>query len=104
MPTLTVPSSNITVLSGETITLQCTPSDPELELYWTYESSYGSGIVTVNNISRSRFSSGSSLLHQLILPNATTSDTGNYSCVVQSPPDIDVAISERLSVTISPGK
>ena len=39
VPTLEAPSSSTVVVSGETVTLQCIPSDPELELYWTYETS-----------------------------------------------------------------
>ena len=104
VPTLETPSSSFTVVSGETVTLQCIPSDPELELYWTYETRHGFGTVTVNNISQSRFLNGSSLLHQLILPNTTTSDTGNYNCVVPGPPEDSVTISETLSLSVLPGK
>ena len=104
VPTLETPSSNIAVVSGETVTLQCIPSDPELELYWTYETRHDFGTVTVNNISQSRFLNGSSLLHQLILPNTTISDTGNYNCVVPGPPEDSVTISETLSLSVLPGK
>ena len=104
VPTLEAPNSNTEAVSRDTVTLQCIPSDPELELYWTYETSHDFGIVTVNNISQSRFLSESSLLHLLTLPNATTSDTGNYSCVVQSPPEDSVTISETLSLSVLPGK
>ena len=46
----------------------------------------------------------SSLLHQLTLSKATTSDTGNYSCVVPGPPEDSVTISETLSLSVLPGK
>ena len=104
VPTLEAPNSNTEAVRGETVTLQCIPSDPKLKLYWTYETSHGFGIVTVNNISQSRFLSGSSLLHQLILPNTTISDTGNYNCVVPGPPEDSVTISETLSLSVLPGK
>lgn len=102
-PTLTASNLTIGVISGETITFECIPSDPDLELYWTYETIDSFGSVTVDNISESKFLTESSLLHQLILPNATVNDTGTYRCVIQMPPGDSVIISETVSLTVIPG-
>ena len=91
-------------LSGETVTLECGPSYPDIELYWIYETSSGNGTITTDNISQSKFLNGSSLLrlNQLILPIATVSDTGSYSCALRGPPG-DPVISQTISLTVLPG-
>ena len=86
------------------MTFECIPSDPDLELYWIYETENSFGNVTTDSISQSEFLSGSSLLHQLILPNATVNDTGNYSCVVQGSPSDGAMLFETISLTVLPGK
>ena len=90
-------------LSGETVVFECRPSDPNVVLYWTYQTNDGNGSVTIDTISQSRFLSGSPQLHQLILPIATVSDTGIYTCVVQGPLEDDI-ISQTISLTVLPGK
>jgi len=62
------------------------PSD-DLELHWTYMTNNGFGSVEINNLSQSKFLNGSKLLHQIILPTTTVSDTGNYTCIVKIPPN-----------------
>ena len=89
-------------LSGETVTFECVPAYPDVELYWIYETSSGNGTITTDNISQSKFLNGSSLLHQLILPIATASDTGSYSCALRGPPG-DPVISQTISLTVLPG-
>ena len=103
MPNITAVQFNKDFLSGETITFECIPSYPDVELYWTYETSSGSGNITIDSISQSRFLNRSSLLHQLILPIANVNDTGNYSCVVPGPPG-DCIISQTIPLTVLPGK
>ena len=89
-------------LSGETVTFTCIPSYPDVELYWTYETSSGNGTITTDNISQSKFLNGSSLFHQLILPIATVNDTGSYSCALRGPPG-DCVISQTISLIVLPG-
>ena len=102
-PTLTASNLAIAILSGETVTFECIPSDPDLGLYWTYETIDNFGSVIADNISESKFLTKSSLLHQLILPNATVNDTGTYRCVIQMPPGDNTVISETISLTVIPG-
>ena len=84
--------------------IECTPSDPDLELYWTYETSNANGTVTIDTISESKFLSESSLFHQLIIPIATVRDTGSYSCVIPRPPGDNIIISKTISLNVLPGK
>lgn len=90
-------------LSGETVVFECNSSDPNVELYWRYQTNDGNGSVTIDTISQSRFLSESPQLHQLILPIASVSDTGNYTCVVQGPLQ-DGIISQTISLNVLPGK
>ena len=103
VPTLTAVHLDKEFLSGETVTFECTPSYPDVELYWRYETNSNSGKITIDNISQSKFLNTSSMLHQLILPIATVNDTGNYSCVVPGPPG-DREISQTISLTVLSGK
>ena len=77
--------------------------DPDVELFWTYETVIGRGTIKTDNISQSQFLSNSSLLHQLILPIATINDTGNYSCIVSGLRG-DRRVSQAISLTVAPGK
>ena len=77
--------------------------DPNVELFWTYETVSGRGTIKTDNISQSQFLSNSSLLHQLMLPIATINDTGIYSCNV-SGLDGDRRVSQTISLTVTPGK
>ena len=84
VPTITTISPSIGVLNGENVTIACIPSDPDIEMFWVYETADGSrDSVTVANVSVTRFLSDSPLLHRLVLPNATYSDAGTYQCVAQ---------------------
>jgi len=61
-------------------------------------------IINTLSIFQSKFISESLLLHQLVLPIATISDTGNYSCVVQTfIPNDNTIISQTISLTVIPG-
>ena len=105
MPTLTaVPINDDEVLSGETITFECMPSNSDdhgVELFWTYETISGRGTIKTENISQSQFLSNSSLLHRLILPIANVNDTGNYSCIVSG---LHRRISQTISLIVVSGK
>ena len=101
VPTLTADPVSNEFLSGETITLGCMPSASDIELYWTYDTDSGGGNITTDTLSRSPFLSNSPLLHQLILPIAIVSATGNYSCVIPEPRG---EISQTISFTVIPGK
>ena len=104
VPSLTTAELNIEYLNGEIVTIECTPSDPDLELYWTYQTSDGNGTVTIDTISETKFLTESSLFHQLIIPIATVRDTGSYSCVIQRPPGDNIIISKMISLNVLPGK
>ena len=104
VPSIEVASSNIRALSGETVTFECKPSD-DLELFWTFTTTRSSiDTVNINNISASIFLSTSSLFHQLVLPIADVRDTGNYTCVVQGPPDENITFFQTITLTVLPGK
>ena len=101
-PSIRLPSLNIKTLHGETVSFKCPPSNNTNELYWTYMTvDNDSDSVNNNNVSQSKFLSGSTSLDQLILPIATASDTGNYTCIVQG---INNVISQTITLTVLPGK
>ena len=100
VPRLTANPVSNEFLNGETITLECMPSVPDTELYWTYDTVSGRGNITTDTLSRSPFLSNSSFLHQLILPIANVSDTGSYSCVVPGP----LGERQTISFIVVPGK
>ena len=103
VPTITTISPSIGVLNGENVTIACIPSDPDIEMFWVYETTDGSrGSVTVTNVSVTRFLSDSPLLHRLVLPNATYSDAGTYRCVPQGP--IGSVVSELTRLNVLPSK
>ena len=103
VPTVTTGSSSIGILSGKNVTFECLPSDPDIELYWRYQTNDGNrGTITVDSISETRFLSESSLLHQLILPNATINDGGIYECVAQEP--FSSIASDTIELNVLPGK
>lgn len=103
VPTVTTRSSNIGILSRENVTFECLSSDPNIELFWTYQTNDGnSGTITISNISETRFLSDSPLLHRLTLPNATVSDEGSYRCVAQEP--FSRIANASIALNILPGK
>ena len=99
---INTPSGNITAPSGQNVTFGCTPSDDDIELYWTYQTVDSDGTVTTTNISQSKYLTESLLVHHLILPIATVNDTGNYTCIVRGFSDSDV--SQTISLTVLPGE
>ena len=99
-----VSSINNTVMSGQNVTFGCTPSDDDIELYWTYQTVNSDGTVTSTNISQSKYLTESSLFHHLILPIATVNDTGLYTCIVRGSSGGDVAVSQAISLTVLPGE
>ena len=99
-----VSSVNNTVMSGQNITFECTPSDDDIELYWTYQTVNTDGTVTSTNISKSKYLTESSLFHHLTLPITTVSDTGLYTCIVRGSSDSDVRVSQTISMTVLPGE
>ena len=98
------PSLNIESLNGETVVFKCIPSDANLELYWEFETNNVTGIVTTGDILQSKFLSESPLLHQLILPIATVTDTGNYTCIVRGYSSNNIQASQTVSLTVIAGK
>lgn len=90
-------------MNGQSVSFECVPSHDNIELYWTYQTNTGKSIVTTTNISQSKFLTESLLLHQLTLPVATVSDTGNYTCIVQASSGNNVMISQTISLTVLPG-
>ena len=103
VPTVTTSSSSIGILSGENVTFECLPSDPDIELYWRYRTRDGSRrTITVDSISETRFLSESPLLHRLILPNTTVNDEGTYECIAQGP--FSSIASDTIELNVLPGK
>lgn len=94
--------TSIEVLSGETVTFECIPSIPNLQLHWTYQldGSNDTFTVTADNIFRTKFLNRSSLLHQLILPISAVSDTGSYHCIATD----DTGLDKFLYLDVSSGK
>ena len=97
------PSDNITAPSGQNVTFGCTPSNDDIELYWTYQTVDSDGTVTYTNLSQSKYLAESPLFHHLILPIATVNDAGNYTCIVRGLSDSDVTFSQTISLTVLPG-
>ena len=97
-------SLNIMSLNGETVVFKCTPSNANLELYWEFNTSEDTGIVTADDILQSKFLSDSPLLHQLILPITTVNDTGNYTCIVRGYSSNNMQASQTVSLTVLAGK
>ena len=109
MPTITT-TNEIIVLSGESVTLECLPSNSDLEFVWYYETANDSGPISFQSEGDEdpvplplQFSIPSRNLYQIILPVADITDTGNYTCIIQGPPDDNVVISETISLTVEPG-
>ena len=96
-------SVNSTVMSGQTFTFVCVPSDDNVELYWTYQIVNSDGTVTSTNISQSKYLTQSSLFHHLILPIATVNDTGLYTCTMREHQCCNTATSHVISLTVLPG-
>jgi len=100
--------NSISVLTGDTVTLECQPSIAcsDIQRIWTYVTADSSGNITnLGDVKNSRFQSQSSLLLQLTLPVATVSDTGNYTCIVKSSfDDTFVVLNQTISLTVIPSK
>ena len=95
----------IVTLSEDSVNLECKPYISCQDVYriWTYTTAGGSGnLTTLEDVDQSRFQSQSPSLHQLILPNVTVSDEGNYTCVVRSF-DNAVIFNHTISLTVIPG-
>ena len=95
------PNDNVTASSGQNVIFECTPSDDDIKLYWTYQTVNTNGTVTSTNISQSIYLTNSPLFHRLTLPIATINDTGYYTCFVQEFSEGNVTFSQTFSQTIS---
>ena len=109
VPTITT-TNVIEVLNGERVTLECLPSNSNLNITWRYETINGdSGEIAFQfdegdgDGRNSIFSIPSSNLHQIIIPVADVADTGSYTCIIQGPPGDSEMISETISLTVEPG-
>ena len=102
VPTITTHSPNIGILSGENVTFECLSSDPNIELFWTYQTNRSSNTITIDNITETRFLSDSSLLHRLTLPSANVSDEGVYRCIAQQP--FSSIATETIVLNVLPGE
>ena len=91
----------VEVLNGQEVTLQCQPSNNNLELQWTYTTMFD----TDNNVDAlgSRFQNQSSLLHQLTIPVANITDSGNYTCTIKGLPD-GITVSQTIILTVLSGE
>jgi len=87
----------VEVLSGKSVTLHCPPSNDSLGLQWTHNAVAPSrGNIDVENLT-------STARHQLTIPVADVSDSGNYTCTIRGLPD-GITVSQIIVLTVLPGK
>ena len=97
VPTIKVVDAMIEALSGETVTLECHPSETQYTLYWNYTTIIGTVSVPNNGSDNQPQSS------HLTLPTVKIEDSGNYTCSIQNLPG-NISVSQTISLTVVPGK
>ena len=98
--------TTIEVLNGDTATLECQPSIScfGIQRIWTYMTKFDSGSFrSLEDINRSRFQSQSDSLHQLVIPVATVSDTGSYTCLIKNSFSNVIIFNQTISLIVVPG-
>ena len=78
MPTLSSPTTNVTVREGEDIILTCTPSVDTVTLKWLQIP--GLGLIDISN----NLECVDEYCHTIIISAATTNDEGHYVCYIIS--------------------
>lgn len=132
VPVLTTNQSSIYVLTGENVTISCTPSDNSLELEWSIYTRNGIEMIppepddevgsadnenrdgslddedeTLNVVSDLKMQlQYQSPYHQLTLINVTTTNSGFFVCAITSPPNdpVQVGGSHSIRLNVLPSK
>ena len=101
------------VLSGNNVTLGCTPTDPTLEIRWVYYNE--DGTVTVlspnnNDDDQKRLAvqptivfNPPGLYHQITMVNVTLMNSGTYSCEVVPSCNERSPVTFNMTVIVVPG-
>ena len=124
VPTLTATNQSVTLLVNQSVTLECIPSNPLLEVKWYFirgrsifplfggeapdegipdqdfsgfpDQAKRNVIVFNNVVSESPY-------HQITLKQVEVTDSGQYRCVIQQPPGDSTIIEQLIDVTVLPG-
>ena len=116
VPTLSIPNQNVTVLSMQSATLECIPSNPALSIQWVfYQNGIGEGIPITSageDISGPRKRNvqlpdveGVFPYHNITIIFAYPSiHNGVYVCSVDTEPEDTTVISRNITVNVLPGQ
>ena len=130
VPTLTATNQSVTLLVNQSVTLECIPSNPLLEVKWYFirdrstfplfneeapdegnpdqdfsgfpDQDYPDQVKKRNVIVFNNVVSESPY-HQIILKQVEVTDSGQYRCVIQQPPGDSTIIEQFIDVTVLPG-
>jgi len=116
VPSLIATNDNVTVLSGQNVTLECLPSNLSLAVNWYFEidglliplldgEQGGEQDEGKRNIIFRRIISKFPY-HQITLDEAEVADSGVYRCsiVPPIPTEDNTVIAQRITVTVLPGQ
>ena len=87
------PYAAITILQGDEITISCVPSEADVALYWSLN---GTDITSSSYQFTPPY-----LNHDLTIPHADVTDSGNYSCAFRSKSEV---VEKNIFLTVVPSK
>ncbi|XP_065913056.1 uncharacterized protein [Dysidea avara] len=111
LPTLTATNQTVTVLANQSVTLECIPSDPSLEVEWflVRDGSFipllggefinqqkKRNVIIFNNVV-SEFP-----YYQITLKQVEVTDSGQYQCSIQPPSRDNTLIAQLIEVVVLP--
>ena len=113
MPTLSGTNQNVAVLSTQSISLECLPSNPNFTVQWILHRTDGSRIPLLFGIDISEVKRNIQLLldieakfpyHQITITNAIVSiHSGVYECRIETPRGDNTVISRNITLNVLPG-
>jgi hypothetical protein len=100
-PDITIGGTEFTVMAGETLNVTITVDGwPEPSLTWTRGEAPVSLTLSGSGLSLPSVSLDDAGVYTLTATNVMSSDTGNFTVVVRSPPVFEVGDEARVSVTV----
>ena len=114
VPTLSGTNQNVAVLSTQSISLECLPSNPNFTVQWILHRTDGSRIPLLFGIDISNeFKRNIQLLpdieanfpyHQITITNAIVFlHSGVYECRIETPRGDNTVISRNITLNVLPG-